>query len=317
MPAISPGQVTSTPTSGAPTPTVAPLTGLPGAKARPVVVVKIENSARARPQSGLQAADIVVEELVEGGLTRFAAFYQSVDPGQVGPVRSARHVDAAIAGPTHGILAFSGGAGPALAVVSRSGLHLVQEGDPSGAFSRLRTRSAPHNLYLRVGTLWVRPGSGVPPAYLPFTSTGSSASAPGVAQDAPATSAVLAFSAVQRPSWTFDRARGCWWRSETGGHAAVSAGGARQVADNVLILRVRIRDAGYPDPAGNLVPETVFTGTGGAVLLHGGRRVTGTWSKSSPLAELKLTGADGRPLLLSPGRTWIELVPVQGGVWIR
>jgi hypothetical protein len=303
---------------------VAPLTGLPGVKARPVVVVKIENSARARPQSGLQAADIVVEELVEGGLTRFAAFYQSVDPGQVGPVRSVRHVDAAIAGPTRGILAFSGGAGSALAVVSRAGLRLAQEGDSSGAFSRIRTRSAPHNLYLRVGTLWARPGSEEPAAYLPFTSTGSGsgsgtgaavAGAPalGAARDVPATSAGLAFSKVQRPSWTFDRARGCWWRSETGGHAAVSAGGARLVADNVLILRVQIRDAGYPDPAGNPVPETVFTGTGDAVLLHRGRRVTGTWSKSSPLAELKLTGADGRPLLLSPGRTWIELVPVQGG----
>jgi hypothetical protein len=284
------------------------------------VVVKIENSAQARPQSGLQAADIVVEELVEGGLTRFAAFYQSADPGRVGPVRSVRHVDAAIAGPTHGILVFSGGAGPALAVVSRTGLRLVQEGDPSGAFSRIRTRSAPHNLYFRVGTLWARPGSGVPPAYLPFTSTGAGigaaaagAPAPGAAQEAPATSAALAFSVVQRPSWTFDRATGRWRRSETGGHAAVSAGGALLVADNVLILRVRIRDAGYPDPAGNPVPETVFTGTGGAVLLHGGRRVTGTWSKSGPLAALQLAGADGRPLRLSPGRTWIELVPVQGG----
>ena len=228
-------------------------------------------------------------------------------------MRSVRHVDAAIAGPTHGILAFSGGSGPALAVVSRTGLRLVREGDPSGAFSRIRTRSAPHNLYLRVGTLWARPGSGVPPAYLPFTSTGAVAPGPGAAPDAPAASAALAFSVVQRPSWTFDRATGRWWRSETGGHAAVSAGGALLVADNVLILRVRTRDAGYPDPAGNPVPETVFTGTGGAVLLHGGRRVTGTWSKSGPLAALQLTGADGRPLQLSPGRTWIELVPVQGG----
>ena len=72
VPATSTGRVTSAPTSGAPAPTVAPLTGLPGVKARPVVVVKIDNSAQARPQSGLQAADIVVEELVEGGLTRFA-----------------------------------------------------------------------------------------------------------------------------------------------------------------------------------------------------------------------------------------------------
>lgn len=287
---------------------VAPLTGLPGVAARPVIVVKIENSPQARPQSGLQAADIVIEELVEGGETRFAVFFQSTDPGQVGPVRSVRNVDAAIAGPTRGVLAFSGGAAPALAAVSRAGVRLVQEGDPSGAYQRLRTRVAPHNLYLRPAVLWRGAAPGVPPAYLPFAAGG-----PGTAPGAPASSVALAFSGAERPSWTFDRASGRWLRKETGGRVAVSADGSRLAADNVLILRVRVRDAGYRDPIGNPVPESVFTGTGQAVLLTDGRQSTGTWSKPGITDPVVLNGADGRPLRLRPGRTWIELVPLQGG----
>jgi hypothetical protein len=275
-----------------------------------VIVVKIENSPESRPQSGLQAADIVTEELVEGGETRFAAFFQSGDPGQVGPVRSVRNVDAQIVGPTHGILAFSGGAAPALSAVSHAGVHLVQEGDSSGGFVRVRTRSAPHNLYLRVAALWRAAGSATPSSYLPIAAT---ATAGGKA----ATSLALAFSTFERPSWAYDRATKRWLRSETGGRAAVSSNGARLVADNVLILRVSVRDAGYRDPAGNPVPESVFTGSGQAQLLTGGQQFTGTWSKGGTSAPVQLKGADGRPLTLLPGRTWIELVPVQGSVQIR
>jgi hypothetical protein len=307
-PAASSGTASAS-TAATKPPTVAPLTGLAGVTARSVIVVKIENSPESRPQSGLQAADIVTEELVEGGETRFAAFFQSVDPGQVGPVRSVRNVDAEIVGPTHGILAFSGGAGPALAAVSRAGLHLVQEGDPSGGYVRIHTRSAPHNLYLRVAALWRAAGS-APSSYLPIAAT---APVGGKA----ATSVALSFSTFERPSWAYDQATKRWLRSETGGRAAVSSNGARLVADNLLILRVSIRDAGYKDPAGNPVPESVFTGSGQAQLLTGGQQFTGTWSKGGPSSPVQLKGADGKPLTLLPGRTWIELVPVQGSVQIR
>jgi hypothetical protein len=301
---------TGAPTATAKPPAVAPLTGLAGTTARPVIVVKIENSPESRPQSGLPAADIVTEELVEGGETRFAAFFQSADPGQVGPVRSVRNVDAQIVGPTRGILAFSGGAAPALAAVSRTGLHLVQEGDPSGGYVRIHTRSAPHNLYLRVAALWRAAGSATPASYLPIAAT---APAGGKA----ATSVTLAFSTFERPSWAYDRATKRWLRSETGGRAALSSNGARLVADNLLILRVNVRDAGYKDPAGNPVPESVFTGSGQAQLLTGGQQFTGTWSKGGTSSPVQLKGADGKPLTLLPGRTWIELVPVQGSVQIR
>jgi hypothetical protein len=289
---------------------VLPLTGAPGTSDRPALVVKVENSAAARPQSGLQAADIVVEELVEGGITRFAAMYQSRDPGTVGPVRSVRHVDVQIAAPTRGILAFSGGAKVVLAVVRTADLRLAQQGDRSGAFFRSSSRRAPHNLYLRAGRLWDASGpdhSAPPPAYLPFGADGSLPAGAGTAT----TRADLRFSAAARPSWTYDAAKDRWLRSESG-RKAVESTGARLSADTVLVLRVKVGDAGYRDPAGNPVPETRFVGSGTAVLLNGGRAVEGTWSKASADAALVLRGRDGAALDVPAGRTWIELLPVSG-----
>ena len=83
-----------------------------GGARRPALAVKIENSVDARPQSGLNAADVVWEEVVEGGITRFVAVYHSTLPPEIGPIRSVRPMDAAIAGPLHGLFAFSGGQGP-------------------------------------------------------------------------------------------------------------------------------------------------------------------------------------------------------------
>src|SRR3954447_25443220 len=88
-----------------------PLTGVPvdAVPSRPALAVKIENSIDARPQTGLNAADIVWEEVVEGGITRFVAVYHSTLPEEIGPVRSVRPMDPAVAAPLHGLLAFSGG----------------------------------------------------------------------------------------------------------------------------------------------------------------------------------------------------------------
>src|SRR5262249_48310807 len=93
-------------------PTVAPLTGLPDpsgvAQTRPVLSVKVENTPQVRPQSGLDAADIVWDEVVEGGITRLLAMFQSQSTPVVGPIRSVRRTDPLIVWPVGGIFAFSG-----------------------------------------------------------------------------------------------------------------------------------------------------------------------------------------------------------------
>ena len=134
-----------------------PLTGRPsrpGILARPVLTVKIENSVDARPQAGLEAADLVVEELVEGGITRFAAMFQSRMPRNVGPVRSVRNVDASLAGPTRGLLAYSGGAGHVLRIVGHAPVQQLAPGQAGNAYYRSSRRRAPHNLYANTRKLY-------------------------------------------------------------------------------------------------------------------------------------------------------------------
>ncbi len=300
----------------------APLTGLPvrAIARRPALVVKIENSPVARPQSGLDRADLVVEELVEGGITRFAAMFQSRDPGVVGPVRSLRAVDAAIASPTRGLLASSGGAGVVLRALAKAPVQLMTPSDPASAYFRSAAAAAPHNLFARASALWSNADpahSAPPPAYLPFAADAASAATSSSSPDSrPARRALLRFSPAEQPRWAYDPASGTWLRSE-GTTPARVAGGARISAGNVVVLTVRTRDAGYRDPIGNPVPETVLTGSGKALVLSGGRQVSGTWRKAAAGAPLTLATTRGGALLLAPGTTWLELVPTSGSVQVR
>ncbi len=104
----SPSPTQSPSPSPSPTPESAfPLTGVETddpLEDRPVVSVKIENTPSARPQAGLDRADIVFEQIVEGGVTRFTALFPSDLPEEVGPTRSGRLVDVPILEPWHSIL---------------------------------------------------------------------------------------------------------------------------------------------------------------------------------------------------------------------
>ncbi|HYN98635.1 MAG TPA: DUF3048 domain-containing protein, partial [Actinomycetota bacterium] len=136
-----------------PEPIRCPLTGveLPGGVDinRPAMAVKIDNHPRARPQTGLETADIVYEELVEGGLTRFLAIYHCGDAADLGPTRSARAVDPDILtqyAPV--LLAYSGASPNVLAKVGRTpGVINLMHGSTGPAYSRRGGRPAPHNLY--------------------------------------------------------------------------------------------------------------------------------------------------------------------------
>ncbi|WP_408899590.1 DUF3048 C-terminal domain-containing protein [Nocardioides sp. R1-1] len=104
------------------------------------------------------------------------------------------------------------------------------------------------------------------------------------------------------------------WRFENGSYANTNsnaAQGDRFQASSVLVLRVKVVDAGYRDPAGNFVPESKFEGQGAAQLFHNGQVVEGTWSKAKASSALSLTTADGAELKVPAGKVWIELVPVE------
>ena len=282
-----------------------PLTGLPvkgddsAAQDHPVLVVKMDNTASSAPQLGLGKADLVVEELVEGGLTRLAAFYYSKVPGDVGPVRSMRASDIGIVAPADASVVTSGAAGQTIARIKGAGISFFQEGAPG--FFRASGRSAPYNLMANLTDVAasIDGDEARPDDYLPW----------GDEKDLPkgqaAKTIAASFSGGHTTNWVFGK--GGYVNENT--HAAA---GDEFPADNVLVLRVQVGDAGYLDPGGNRVPETKLTGQGQAMLFHGGRLVRGTWSKSSLDAPLKLSTKAGK-LIVPAGRTWIELIPADGG----
>ncbi len=303
---------TATPTTTPPPqPVLWPLTGLPagGPVDRPALAVKIENSIDARPQTGLNAADMVWEEVVEGGITRFVAVYDSQVPPQIGPVRSVRPMDPAIAGPLHGLFAFSGGQKQYVDAVAAAGLQVLSQDAGAKGFYRVSVRRAPHNVYATPQTLWNQADSAhraPPPPQFAFAATGQQPTA--VTAGTPAAALTLTLSGVSHPQWTWSQPDGAWLRSE-GATPAVEAPGGRLHATNVVVLRVDVVNTSAVDPAGNPVPETRLIASGQALVATGGHTVSATWSKSAIGSPVVLTGAGGAPVTLAPGNTWVELVP--------
>jgi hypothetical protein len=281
-----------------------PLTGeqLDGALPKhPVYVVKIDNTSNSAPQVGLSSADMVVEELVEGGLTRLAVFYYQDLPDEVGPVRSMRGSDIGIVAPVSATLVASGGAPKAVRQLSGADITTLTEGAPG--YSRDSGRSVPYNLFMDLGQTAEEAGKDwSPPEQTYFQFGGAS----DFAGDADVTRIEAVFSGGHTTQWSYS---GKAW-TRPGSFAAEDDDFA---ADNVLLLKVRVGDAGYLDPAGNPVPETDFSGKGTGALVHGDRAVQVKWSKRAEHSQLKLTTRDGKPVKVPVGRTWVELVPADSG----
>jgi hypothetical protein len=283
-----------------------PLTGLPvtgddeSAQKHPVMVLKMDNTAASAPQVGLGSADLVVEELVEGGMTRLAAFYYSDIPGEVGPARSMRASDIGIVAPVKGAMVTSGAAQVTISRIDDAGIPYFSEGDKG--FYRDSSRSAPYNLFTdlsETATLVEQDDAERPDDYLPW---GAEEDFP---QGQPARTVGASFSGGHTTNWTFQD--GTYVNENT-----YAGAGDEFPADTVLVLRVKVGDAGYRDPAGNPVPETQFTGQGQALIFHDGRFVRAQWTKESLDAGLELSTTAG-DLTVPAGRTWIELVPQDGG----
>jgi Protein of unknown function (DUF3048) N-terminal domain/Protein of unknown function (DUF3048) C-terminal domain len=298
-----------------PPPVLWPLTGVPaqGPVDRPALAVKIENSIDARPQTGLGAADVVWEEVVEGGITRFVAVYQSTVPPEIGPVRSVRPMDPAIAAPLHGLMAFSGGQVQYVDAVGAAGLQVLSQDNGSGGFYRSGDRSAPHNVYATPQALWDQADPAhrtSPPPQFVLAATGEQPTA--VVLGVPTGLIDLKLSGVSHPSWTWSVPDNAWFRAE-GTTPSAEAGGAPMRATNVVVLRVDVVNTAARDPAGNPVPETELVGGGQALVASAGRTLAVTWSKASVADPVVLTAPDGGPVRLVPGNTWVELVPNGGG----
>ncbi len=279
-------------------PGVLPLTGVPGeVPNRPAAVVKIDNGSRARPHSGLNAADIVVEEEVEGGITRFAAVFHSTS-SVVGPIRSARTTDIGIInGFGSPLLLYSGANELTDSLIRAQPTVQNRNAGTSSGFWRSSSRRAPSNLYSDTAPHWASATGGPPPPQFSFRPAGAPA----------AGSEVGSFSVVYRAStagWTWD---GSAWLRSQGGRAHMTDG--HQVsAANVVVAEVEVVDTGMVDSSGSTVPEFVFVGTGRVTVYSGGRKIGGTWIRPTLASVVTLMTDEGATIELGQGRTWIELV---------
>lgn len=298
-------------------PVVWPLTGVETEKVanRPAVSVKIENSAAARPQAGLVEADIVWEEVVEGGITRFVATYHSTIPDVVEPVRSVRPMDPAIVAPLDGVLVFSGGQGPFIAATKRYGTQAIIMDDGAAGFSRDPGRVAPHNVVGSMPAFFAQADGGrtsPPPPQFRYARAVGQGTAPRSGKAAREVDVRL--SPAQRTRWTWDPENKRYLRSE-GSSASVAADGRRHSARNVLVLATDVFNTKWVDPSGAPVPEHRLAGRSGrGTLYSSGQSVPVRWSKKDHTARIVLR-TDGRETELDPGNTWIELVPAGSGTW--
>ena len=298
-------------TTGAPSTTVAvgpttvfPLTGLTTTDAararRPAVAVKIDNSPDARPQAGIDHADIVYEEFTEG-ITRFIVVFQSGDAPQVGPVRSVRPADPSVIKPLGGPLVFSGGSPAVLDVVKTSGLRQITEND-TDTLKRRAGRSAPHNLYATTDGLFRKAGTATPPppAFGPFLSAGQAFAAAGAS---PVTRLNLSPAPNISAAYQWDPATQTWKRSTDGKPHALEGGG--QIAPTNIIVQYTAYST-FPADKKVRYPEVV--GSGDALVFAAGSVVKAKWTKAGAGSVTTYADSTGKPIVLPPGQTWIHLL---------
>ncbi len=271
----------------------------------PAIMVKIDNHELARPQLELNAADIVFEELVEGGLTRYVSVWHSEIPVEVGPVRSIRPMDPDIMGSFGGIAVYSGGQQRFVDMIQNSGMqNYAFDYDTTGLFYRSKENVAPHNVIFRSEEAVKRHEDiAAPQAHFTFGSATAFAALGGT----PTVKISAKFSNNRFPTWDWDEATGSWLRSQEGKPDS-EASGARISAKNVVIMRVTI------DETFGSVPKTVMVGTGEAWVGAAGSIVKATWSKKSAADPIVLKDADGKVIPMVVGNTWIELIPPTGSV---
>ena len=295
-------------------PAICPLTGREPKKEklaeRPGVAVKIENASVAYPLAGLDKAEIVYEEPVEGGATRFMAFYHCTDAAKAGPVRSARLVDPAVMTPITRILAFSGANRIVLDGLDEAEVVQIEENTSGGALQRIPREglSFEHTLYAdtaalrRVG----RKGYDEPPPEDLFEF--------GDLEKRGKRARTITINFGGSGTATYEWSGQEWLRAEGGVPFEIEGVGPLGV-DNVLIEEHVVNfSKTITDVTGNPSVEIAdATGNGRAVLFRDGRAIAGTWTRESVESKVVFETKSGDEMVFSPGSIWVHLVPSDAG----
>ncbi|HUP69775.1 MAG TPA: DUF3048 domain-containing protein [Acidimicrobiales bacterium] len=310
-------KVASTTTAAGPTTTrtgeaglpadAAPLTALtqPDAalRQRVALVVKIDNAPQGRPQSGLNQADIVYVVMVEGGVTRLAAVFQSTDADPVGPVRSARSTDIGfLSALNRPLFAYAGTNAETQRAVSAAPLVDLSSGP---GYRRESKRPAPYNLFSSTAALFGRgpKDAGPPPPQFTYRPANAPLASAGAG---PAARANVTYKRNVTTAIDYEW-NGSGWARKQNGTPHVDTAGTQVAPPNVVIQFVTYKDSGLVDRSNAGVPEGQLIGEGEAWVLSDGKIVKGKWAKASPTEVTRFTDAAGAPIPLTPGRTWVEL----------
>jgi hypothetical protein len=312
----------STATKGATTTTAAsptsvatcPLTGLPApggtVPGRPALGIKIGNYPGDRPSAGLNQADIVFEEPVEGAITRLVAVFQCQGASLVGDLRSAREPDVGILSQfSDPLFVHAGGIDQVIALLAAAPLidKNLYSGSNGSAIIQQPGRVAPYSTFVNTASLWAfDPTDTTPPApVFHYSSTLPKGSVTGSGA-----SVHVPFSSTSDVTWQWSAAKGKYLRSYAG-TADTLLDGSQTAATDVVVMTVPTATGTWVenDEGGHEVLVTQ-TGSGPLVVMRNGVAISGTWSRTTLTQPATLTAANGSPITLQPGNTWVELAPV-------
>jgi Protein of unknown function (DUF3048) N-terminal domain/Protein of unknown function (DUF3048) C-terminal domain len=300
--------VAPTPT---PPPTPAPTPKPPvvdGATYASPALVQIENLNAARPESGLQSANVVYEYSAEGGIGRFTAVYFSTPQGQVGPVRSARLVSPVLTSQYGGVLIYSGSSQYVFGRLNSQNTPRFDETSAAGALFRVSSRYAPHNLYTdggRVDQMVHR----MPRPPVNYTLWQRGATVPG---GTPVAGFVVPVSPSERPSYDWHADLGGWTRTEPDTGLFTDANSGRAVvAPTVVVMQVpaAINPADIESGCCTAGWEYTLSGSGPAQVFTGAQMYNATWTQPDAGGPPQFTVAGGGAAPIAPGLVWIALVP--------
>jgi hypothetical protein len=290
---------TSSPSPSSPPPLRSPFTGERVSSLNPVLAVKIDNSALARPQTGLPDADIVYVLPVEGGLSRLMAVFSSRYPTVAGPVRSARQDDLTLLRQFgQPGFAYSGATPRLLRYIHRTGRIVNLYAGTTSGYYRNWNRAEPYNLYAY-------------PRELLSTAAGASTAhdigfrfGPPPPGGRPRRSVSVSYPASEF-TFTWSAAKGRWLVSMDGTPAA-SPRGERLSAATVVIQHTAVSTSRFLE-RGRRPPFAQSTGSGRALILRNGQAWPGHWSRPTARAGTTFTTASGRPMTFARGQVWVVL----------
>lgn len=305
---------------------MSPFTGLELApevwlkRPRRALAFKIDNNLNARPQSGLQEADAVYELLVEGGMTRFLAFFLDNSSKYLGPIRSARPTDPTLIKPFGGSLVVSGATEGLIPAIRELGVPVLEE-QPSPSMFRISSRNAPHNLYADTelirevasekGLYFLQPG---PQPLYTFGLNQSN-------WESGANKITIKYSEFTTVIWKLDDGKYNRFIIDnySNNKEAVPHNFISQDGNYTDILKtetiVIIQGPLYKDKATTL-PSVLTVGVGNVFVIRNGEFVKGTWRRGDIDESFVFTDENQNPIEVPPSTQWVHILSTEGEVKI-